>query len=396
MSSEIKIIKSKRATMAKGLPIPKKPFTALLNLQDSNLPENTSDSSGYTIVDWFKKNYGVRQFVVTGNFTSMAQGGNKNIFKWSDPLGPLSARAQLKLSIFSLALFFKCLINLVFGNGYQAIMVYELWLLRKSQIIPDENVALEYGFSNSDYIYKPLWAENLETRGASVVLYFYSLNCIPYIIDDNEMAPYFGYVNMTWPKYLVWHEKFAEFLNPLMFKKGKVDLVSPIFFADNRVFTSNFERKILVFDVSPLMKLDHLSLGAELEYFTEKTSFLFFKDLTTLARKHNVNFVIKQKRTRPSYLCSKKSKDLYLRLEQDPKIEILDANISAHRCLENCLGVIAMPFTSPAHIATANSIPAIYYDPSQRLEKGQFASIGVEMLSSFNELDDWVEKLTSK
>ena len=166
--SILKIIKSKRATLVKGLPIPKTPFTALLNLQDSNLPENTSDSSGYTIVDWFKKNYGVRQFVVTGNFTSMAQGGNKNIFKWIDPLGPLSARAQLKLLIFSLVLFCKCLINLVFGNGYQAIMFYELWLLRKSQIIPDENVALEYGFSNSDYIYKPLWAENLETRGASI------------------------------------------------------------------------------------------------------------------------------------------------------------------------------------------------------------------------------------
>lgn len=396
--SFIKIIKSTNAIIFKGPVVPKKPFTVLLNLTESNMQKKSSESRGYTIVDWFKKNYGVTAFVVTGNFDSTTQGWNSNIFKWDDPLGPLSIKPLLKLLIFTLALCCKCLVNLIFGNGYQAAMFYELWLLRKSQIIPDKNIASEYGFSNSDYIYKPLWAENLEKRGASVVLYFYSLNCCPYVIDNKVAAPYYGYTNMTWSRYLVWHKDFIKFLKPLMFKEGKVEVVPPIFFSDSGkdVGLSNLAKKILVFDVAPVKKAFLVKIGHESDYFCEKTSFLFFKDLPALARKHDVTFVVKQKRVQSDAHASKKYRNLCLRLEQDPGIEILDADISAHRSLENCLGAISMPFTSTSHIATANNIPSIYYDPSERLEKGQFASLGIKMLSSLNELDNWIEKINQK
>lgn len=385
-----KIFKSIFVNIFKTIKVPTSKFTMLIDLTNNNLPKNPKVRDDYTVINWFRKNRGSNTFAVLGKFSNQSDQFDENIIKWYDPLGPIGWFGLIKLIIFTFILIFFCVGNFLFGNGFKSIMVYELWLLSKSKRVPDENLASEYAFSNSSYIYRPLWSEHVESRGSDALLYFYSMNCMCYVLDRKTVQPYGGYRYLTWSKYLIWKTSFKDFLEPLTYRAGVFELVPSIHFSGNHMEIAVKENSIMVFDIPPPRVPLLLKLGSGNDYFSSETSYEFFKDLPEIAQKYNINFVIKQKRSQ-SYLRPVKYNNILLRLRESTRIEIVDADISAQELIEQALAVVSMPFTSTAHIACEQGKPSIYYDPTQRLKRNQEAALGVPLISSLDDFENWIK-----
>ena len=73
----------------------------------------------------------------------------------------------------------------------------------------------------------------------------------------------------------------------------------------------------------------------------------------------------------------------------------IDPSIDANSALVNLnpIASISIPFTSTAYISKAHKTPAIYLDPTGKLDKEYYANIEVPLLSSKVELFKWFESL---
>jgi polysaccharide biosynthesis PFTS motif protein len=77
-------------------------------------------------------------------------------------------------------------------------------------------------------------------------------------------------------------------------------------------------------------------------------------------------------------------------LANNSHVMLVDPEISAIRVVESSVAVISMPFTSTALIAKEMGKPSIYYDPTGLLQKDDRAAHGIPILSTRDELDEWL------
>jgi polysaccharide biosynthesis PFTS motif protein len=68
----------------------------------------------------------------------------------------------------------------------------------------------------------------------------------------------------------------------------------------------------------------------------------------------------------------------------------VEPEISAIRVIESSVAVISLPFTSTAIIAKEMGKPSIYYDPTGLLHKDDRAAHGITIISTRDELDNWL------
>ena len=234
-------------------------------------------------------------------------------------------------------------------------------------------------------------------RGAKVCLYFYSVNCMPFDIDGDTKRAHFGYQNMDWPICLVWNERFGDFIQSSSLTRTNCKVVKPIWFADNGADVPFVANSVTVFDVnSP--RIGHYPVyGLNTHYYSDEVTIKFFDSLLVAAEKFGISLLIKRKRPdSQSEGVSKRVKRYLQRVDQTKKnVTFCDPGVSAERLIEKSLGVVAMPFTSPAQIGMALEIPSIFYDPTGRISRKAIAALGVPICSSQRELNVWFSELQS-
>ena len=104
--------------------------------------------------------------------------------------------------------------------------------------------------------------------------------------------------------------------------------------------------------------------------------------------KHNI--VFKQKR----YIGNRESKKYSGVVSNLSKnMIIVDSCISAIRVIDACDCVISFPFTSTAILGLNANKTSMYYDPTGEIQKDDRAAHGVPVISGFEELKIWGNKL---
>lgn len=308
------------------------------------------------------------------------------------PFDNLNRLNKCKLLIFEIALILRSIVDLVFGSGLLAFVSHQLLLKKAALLLDKECIPNELAFHNSDFAYYPAWVETLASKGASPILYFYSQNIWPYQLNKHISDWHFNYELMTWPRYLVWNKELGNALLDLTTGNPSIEYCRPISFTDKDVEIKKCSGAIAIFDVSPVRESYFAKYGIIETYFTSKVLKQFFSQIITIAENLNKPLIVKFKRVEFSDF-DKRYKYVRERLNSHPLITIIDPDISAHRIIRDCDGVISLPFTSTAIIAHYYKKPSIYFDPTARLILNQPAAQGIEIINNKKALEVWMKKV---
>ena len=92
-----------------------------------------------------------------------------------------------------------------------------------------------YFFNNTSWIFKPLWAYDVENKNSKVLLYFYSMNIENIKKDNNQASKNDQFWEIcTWKNYLVWNKHHKQIvMNFLNLKNISIDIVGPIPYSDS-------------------------------------------------------------------------------------------------------------------------------------------------------------------
>jgi polysaccharide biosynthesis PFTS motif protein len=254
-------------------------------------------------------------------------------------------------------------------------------------------LAVDYLFSNSGWIYRPLWTYEAEHVGARTLLYFYSTNCEAFKEERGYPEIIYGYRAMSWGRYLVWDEYQADFIRRCVGDDAGVSVVGPIWFQSSAAeIRSLGDRAIAVFDVQPHREALYRSLGIATEYYVPRVACRFLEDIRAIVVECGGEMVLKRKREigrslHPRY------RSVVQELGRANGFSAVDPEASALRVIEACAAVISMPFTSTALLGRALGKPSAFYDPFGIAQKDDRAAHGIEVLCGPDELRAWVARV---
>jgi len=359
------------------------------------LPLSNEDEQSYDIMSWYyqwpgrsNKLDSLCHNVKGVNQTTL---GSLKVVSIPSVIPPLTKVISL-LSYFrwSFSASLYAFYHIFTGRWWNAVMLKEASLSAAVRMQKPRNLARDYLFHNSGWIYRPLWTYEAYKLGSKITFYFYSTNCESFKRPDGYPNHTYGWQIMNWPRYLVWDDYQAKFVRSAVGEQTNISVVGPIWFQSSSIKMPEIDKNgIAVFDVTSHRQSRYCTLGADLEYYIPNVSKSFLDDIATSAKQQNAIVLWKRKRnigtmTHPYY---RYFADKYS--ERD-EVVLIEPDISALRVIESSCVVISMPFTSTALIARRLGKPSIYYDPTGQVQRNDRAAHGIPVLSTTDELDKWL------
>jgi polysaccharide biosynthesis PFTS motif protein len=309
----------------------------------------------------------------------------------SEPIRPLASLAgAARYAAWGAAAAGLAAIDMLRGRWWHALMLHEAGLAALARAHAPAQLARDYLFHNSGWIYRPLWTYDAERQGSRITFYFYSTNCEGFKRPQGYPIPPNSWQAMTWPLYVVWDEHQAQFVRRAVGDDANIRAVGSIWFGTcARELPPIPADAVAVFDVQPWRASGYRGLGLPEEYYTPATSEGFLADIHREVSGRGGVVVFKRKRQLGHWLHPQYAATLR-RLEPSPHFLAVDPDISAVRVIERCALVVSMPFTSTALLAREMGKPSIYYDPHGLVQKDDRAAHGIPVVTGPDELHAWI------
>jgi polysaccharide biosynthesis PFTS motif protein len=296
----------------------------------------------------------------------------------------------------SIRILIVAFIDIFRGRWWSALLLSDVIYAQLFKIIPKEAISNEYLFSNSSWIYRPLWTYEAEKFGSKIILYFYSTNIEDFQINNKyeEYIKNFSLIN--WPNYIVWDKYQLNFIERAAVKNCKKNILtlnSHIHFSDfPGSLPVNTKKVISIFDITPFRLSRLIQLSEIDQYYTCKIIIQFLEDIKIICEKYGYIIYYKGKRSTNLNIFDKKYIN-WINNSISSNFIAINPDISAIRVIEASNASISIPFTSTALIGSNLGKPSVYYDPTDKIEKNDRASHGIEIISGKMELDNWVKTL---
>ena len=376
------------------------PYVYFVGLTKENLPVKSQEISGYDIVSWYlnwsgrKRNIGAIRHSVLG-VTDWKIDDLDVVFQRSQLSSSMTILNLLRYVNWAVASILIAAFDCLRGRWWHALMLNQAALAGQVRYSKKENLAAEYLFHNSRYIYRPLWTYDAEKKGATITLYFYSTNCESFQISDSYKPMHIGYQSMTWSRYLVWDEFQVDFIKRAVGAAAVTLVVGPIGFGGSLAKAPKLSpSSIVIFDVTPYRSSRYSLVAPDDDFHTPEFINSYLNHLINELCKYTFPIVLKSKRelgnaAHPSY------RKTINNISQSGRIKVLDKSIPAAYLIKNSFAVISSPYTSTAIIAKKMGKPSVYYDPSELLRKGDRAAHGIPVIQGPAELKLWLYSLTN-
>lgn len=371
------------------------------DLAEANIPKNILETENYNILNW-----AIKKYKKPGTELSSFEHNVPNIpdleidgiaISYNNQMIPKtpSRGKSFQFFLWSISLILVSFLNYIFGFWWNCILINEAISAKLVNLADKSEIAASYLFSNSSYIYRPLWTYEANKKGAEIILYFYSTNCETFKTKNGYSTLLRGYSSMSWSKYYVWDKYQSNFIKRAVGSNANIEIVGPIWYSDKAI---NFEipkgiNFIAVFDVQPLRSSYYQKLGLSLEYYVPENSIKFLKDISLAIESNDFSMIFKRKR-KVGKLLHPEYKFFTDSLSKNEKVVTLDPDIAAIRVIDICSAVISMPFTSTAKIAKEMGKPSVYYDPFGIILKDDRGAHGIPILTGLNELNEWIRTIT--
>ncbi len=373
----------------------RQPYVVFVGLNKQNLPNHDVRES-FDITSWYKKSIIIKNHIkevwleVRGDKNRNI---SSNIFINNNIFPRLSNWSDYFLYLFKILLaFMVSIFGILRGRWWYGFLFAESINLHYVKLLKRELLAEEYFFSNSEWLYKPLWSEEAESKGSDISLYYYSTNIETIQFNDHIKHEMYGITIMSWNRFIVWDEAQRDYLKQYMPDANYI-IVATIDFSDSGeiVKLDNAKFNIAVFDVYAVRPICYVGLGFACEpYYSTKVLSDFLTDIGSISEYGNIELLYKQKRVAKKVMVSPaamKQKNTIIK----KYYKNIDPDISAKYLINNSDAVISMPFTSTAIIGKELGIPSIYYDASGVLE--QTIHHGIPILKNKDELNRWYVSL---
>lgn len=313
------------------------------------------------------------------------------------PFPAFQTRLQnIKFILLSIFTIVKSLIEALIGKWESAYLLKDIIQLNYVKLLDIKNLPQKVIFSNSHYIYKPIWTNQLAQD--QVALLFYSTNTynIKFETDEYGIAP--GYKNMNWGSYYTFHTNHRDFIQKIVGKKVTIQIENAPINLTDKAQNLNFPvgLKVALFDVQPFRDGFLSLIGRPSNIYDYNASKFIFMDIIEWCISNNVYLILKQKREVNKRLCKQYARLLEL-IQSSGKCIIVDSMYSPRTISKLVDAVICQPFTSAALSAVYEGKPVVYYDPVSSFIKDQPACQGVQLLNEKAELHGWLSnKVLSK
>ena len=298
----------------------------------------------------------------------------------------------MKFLVFGGGMIVYALIKLLLGQWQYVFMLGELIKALKVQYIDKDALPVKCYFSNSEWLYRPLWTYVAETKGSKMLFYFYSTNTEQFKLESDYPLQPNNWNLCTWSNYLVWDKYQRDFIKREVGIRSNVEIVGSIWGTDcNKKIDEKVRDGVAVFDVQPMKDDIYQYLALQYEYYIPDVVCTFIKDIREVLSYAGKNMVLKRKRDAGDTVHSKYEKFISSMCNENDVI-MVNPCISAIRVIEACHSVISLPFTSTAILGKEAGKPSIYYDPTGKIQKDDRAAHGVPVISGKEELQQWVSQ----
>jgi hypothetical protein len=248
--------------------------------------------------------------------------------------------------------------------------------------------------TNSTYTSQPLWMRGPVRRHYSVHMVWYSQNTIPFVYArDGLVSDSPNYRHMRFDETWVWTPGYKAYLEKLGLP-GLIHVVGPIlwYLPESPPPRTSDEIRIAVFDVTPVRDDVALRIGLVDNYYCTQNMVQFIEETILVCRQlerqtgRRVHALLKHKRSYsaphdPRYI------ELIERLSAPgASLELVPFQTNMYSLLADCDLSIVVPYSSPAYVASALGIRAVYFDPTAELAPSFEKASLVDFASGRDEL----------
>jgi polysaccharide biosynthesis PFTS motif protein len=367
-------------------------YAVLMGIHTSAFSSTLSGTPAEDFLSWFRSFFPfAKQWIVPTSVSSVSSTNATFIADHPFPSLPPRNRRDFKRNSLKHIVF--SILKLCKGDWKSVYMLSDFIEAEYVRNMPPDHLAGLYGFTNAEYIYRPLWTYEAEKRGAEIALFFYSINTFNMkLVGGHDLGYAPGYKTMTWPVIYTQHENHVQFLKEIVNDKTEIRVAGLIPYEDNGLQAEcSGNIKILYLDVQPFRPAFMASIGRPCYIYTEAVSRQSLQDILAAAKKIQATLYIKQKRSVGNRL-SPSYRKMLSEAEESGYIKIIDSGISPKRLCKEVDYIICQPFTSASLSAKALGKPVAYYDAPSFFEKNQPASMGVPLLQGVSELEHWLSE----
>jgi polysaccharide biosynthesis PFTS motif protein len=365
-------------------------------LASGQLPQSSKDGISYDIISWYLKFPGriTNLDACCHGVQSVVQFSVKTtrVMTLYSPIPPLkNFRKILHFIFWGIYSSVYAFVSLLRGKWYNTILFNEAVKAAQVRLSDPPQLAKEFLFHNSNYMYRPLWTYEAEKLGSKISFYFYSTNCESFKRQNGyPVVQASTWQVMNWPNYLVWDDYQAEFIRRATGSKKNTKVVGPIWFQSSvKELPELPSKSIAVFDVQPARDSFYQGLCADWEYIFPRITNSFLLDIAEVVKKLNGVMVLKRKR-HIGRLMHKSYHATFQKVTKQDNVIDIEPDTAAIKVIERCEAVISFPFTSTALLGKSNSKPSAYYDPSGLIQKDDRAAHGIPVLIGKEELRHWL------
>lgn len=232
-------------------------------------------------------------------------------------------------------------------------------------------------FTTSNYNSQPLWVRGLRNAKLHLVWYAQNFKPVSYAADHVEsQIPCARWVRVD--THWVWTRVFGDYLRTLG-HRGAIEVVGPIvwYLPESRPPSSR-SIDIVVFDISPFSDDVALHAGGYITNYNNVNNLnSFIADVTALRPSLEailqmpVSLRLKTKRGYNA-IYDKSYFDRLDQLNASGAISLVEHSSNVYSLISSSHLAVVYPFSSPAYIADALHVPAIYYDPTKSIVEQNF------------------------
>lgn len=374
-------------------------YVQFLNLEPNNLPKLNAHQR-YDIVSWYLgwggRVNGLREVRHTVPFQENRILDEGVALKYTRSTLPklVGFRSKLKYALWGFHAILYTLWEMFNGRWACAVLLEEVAVSRRVELVDPKSLAVEYLFSNSELIVRPFWTYVAERLGSKITLYYYSAN---FAFRYKGVAPLYdiGFQSITWPRVLQFSEYHQSYTIAAVNSKVRVELVPPIYFSDSAAFLPKVVGPcIAVFDVTPVRMSFRAGLVPENDYRSLEIGVRYLEEIYDVLLSKGYKMMWKRKRSFNYRVHSSGYIKFADSFALRPGVVEVHSDIAAARVMKNCFASISMPFTSTGLLAKHENIPSIYYDPVGSLSKDDPAGLGIPLIVGAADLKRWVDELS--
>ncbi|KAF0165462.1 MAG: hypothetical protein FD157_1449 [Rhodocyclaceae bacterium] len=232
-------------------------------------------------------------------------------------------------------------------------------------------------FTTSNYNSQPLWVRGLRNAKLHLVWYAQNFKPVTYATDKVEsQIPCARWVRVD--THWVWTQAFGDYLRTLG-HRGAIEVVGPIvwYLPESRQPSSS-SIDIVVFDISPFSDDVALHAGGYIANYNNVDNLnSFIADVAALRPRLEailqipVSLRLKTKRGYNA-IYDKTYFDSLDQLNSAGAISLVEHSTNIYSLISSSHLAVVYPFSSPAYIADALDVPAIYYDPTKSIVEQNF------------------------